>query len=206
MTLFSHTSGNRDSVQTGVRGLIVLLGFLIQEYLIPFIQRRAVSLPDAASFYWVESGLAWLPVLWFSFVSVRPWISITCFLLSLCHQTVKAHLPLLSCLFPPEAVPSQIVSCNYFLVPSFQFLSSRCSDLPVSDLSSLFSHLGCVLLVWDKFDLCLTLLEHRCLFSVRCLPDSTPAWAWEPTQLVWDVHFSTYLQIEVCSTLCLLVL
>ena len=122
MNLFVWSSGNTNSVWNGVRGLLVLLGFLIWEYFIPFMQRRAVSLPSAASFFWVKSRLAWLLVLWFFFFSVGPWISITCFILSLCHQTVKAR--------PPEAMPSQIATFKYFLVSSCQFLSSCFSDLP----------------------------------------------------------------------------
>lgn len=121
MNLFVWSSGNTNSVWNGVRGLLVLLGFLIRVlYSIP-LERRAVALPSAASFFWVKSRPAWLLVLWFFFFSVDP------------------EFPSPASFFPfatklsgttSEAMPSQIATFKYFLVSSCQFLSSCFSDLP----------------------------------------------------------------------------
>lgn len=165
MNLFVCTSGNINSVWNGVRGLLVFLGFLIREYFIPFMQRRAVSLPNAASFFeWRVDRHDFSFCDSFSFPQDPEFPSPASFFPF--ATKLSRHDLQKQCL--PKLLPSstfQSLPVSSLAVASLIF--------PVADLSSLFSHLECVLLMGNKFDLCLMLLEPCCLFSMQSLPDST---------------------------------
>lgn len=76
----------------------------------------------------------------------------------------------------PEAVPSQTPGCMHFLVPSFKFLSSPCSDLPSRRLVLIIFTCR----VWHSL--------RGCVQHCHSLPHSL-VWTWEWALLAFGCLF-----------------